>query len=70
MGVHYPGDILGGMIVGLIIGSLIFLLYKKVIYYHVNGFKDIAMFQDEVLIPLSGGILSISLIMLCARVFL
>lgn len=30
MGVHYPGDILGGMILGSLIGWFVYWLYKKV----------------------------------------
>jgi undecaprenyl-diphosphatase len=30
LGVHYPSDILGGMILGLIVGSIMFWLYKMV----------------------------------------
>ncbi|MDT0293213.1 phosphatase PAP2 family protein [Mesonia ostreae] len=31
VGVHYPGDILGGAIVGLICAIIVYLLYKKLI---------------------------------------
>ena len=68
MGLHYPGDILGGMILGLITGCLIFLLYKKLVFYHVKGFLDVTKYKNEVLIPLIGGIFAISMILLCARV--
>ncbi|SFE98432.1 undecaprenyl-diphosphatase [Thermophagus xiamenensis] len=30
MGLHYPGDILGGMILGSLIGWFVFWLYKKI----------------------------------------
>ena len=30
MGVHYPGDVLGGMILGALIGLFVYWLYKKV----------------------------------------
>lgn len=31
MGVHYPGDILGGLLIGLIVGKIVYVLYLKVI---------------------------------------
>ena len=31
LGVHFPGDIIGGMIVGLAVASLLFFLYKKLL---------------------------------------
>ncbi|VAX27013.1 hypothetical protein MNBD_NITROSPINAE05-43, partial [hydrothermal vent metagenome] len=30
LGVHYPSDVLGGAIVGLLMGSLGYLFYKKI----------------------------------------
>ena len=70
MGLHYPGDILGGIILGILISFLVYLLYKKLIYYHVKGFKDIANYKNEVLIPLTGGIFAILMILFCARVMI
>lgn len=29
LGVHYPGDIIGGAILGIILGSLVYLIYRK-----------------------------------------
>ena len=31
LGVHFPGDIIGGMIVGLAVASLLYFLYKKLL---------------------------------------
>jgi phosphotransferase system glucose/maltose/N-acetylglucosamine-specific IIC component len=59
-----------GIIVGIIIGCLIFWLYKEVIYYHVKGFKDIAVYKNEVFIPVAGGFFAIILILLCAKIFM
>ena len=67
-GLHYPGDILGGAILGILIGCLVYLLYKKVIYYYVKGFKDVAVFRNEVFIPLVGGIFAISMVFICANI--
>ena len=31
LGVHYPGDVIGGMILGLIIGWIVIFVYKRTI---------------------------------------
>jgi len=69
LGLHYPGDILGGLILGILSGCFVYFLYKKLIYYHIKGFKDIAVFRNEVFIPLAGGVFAISMICFCAKIF-
>lgn len=33
LGVHYPGDVIAGAIVGILIGLIIWILYKAVLYF-------------------------------------
>ncbi len=33
VGVHYPGDIIGGALLGMIIGSSVYVLYRFVVYF-------------------------------------
>jgi len=70
LGLHYPGDILGGLILGILNGFLIYITYKKTIFLHVKGFKDLVKFNNEVLIPVSGVVFSIILILICAKIFI
>ena len=70
MGLHYPGDILGGLILGILAGFLIYRLYKWFIYIDVKNVKACMEFKNEVYIPLAGGIFSICMIMLCSKIIL
>ena len=70
LGLHYPADILGGLILGITIAFLIFWIYKKVIFNHVKDFKYVINFENEVYIPFAGGVFSIIIILLSARTFI
>ncbi len=45
MGVHYPGDVLGGLILGVLIGWFVYWLYKKV-YFRFISVNDEMMSLD------------------------
>ena len=59
LGVHYPGDILGGTCVGLLCGYIVYVLYKYAVA-HLNFVekKDFSQFSEKNVIFLTGGILS------------
>jgi len=40
LGVHYPGDVLGGAVLGIILGSLLFWLYRKSEMYLRNRINN------------------------------
>jgi len=40
LGVHYPGDVLGGAVLGIILGSFFIWLYRKSEKY-IRGLKNI-----------------------------
>lgn len=52
MGLHYPGDILGGLIVGVLVAIFVYWLFKRFSFrYLYGGIKQKAVFGMEVLIP-------------------
>ena len=67
LGLHYPGDILGGFVLGILLSILIYIIYKKTIFFHIKGFKDVFIFKNEVFIPAVGVIFSMIMILLCAK---
>ena len=55
LGVHYPSDILCGMIIGIIVGILVYLLYYKIylrispkIYYISNQYTSTGYDHDDI----------------------
>ena len=47
MGVHYPGDILGGLILGSLIGWFVYWLYKKVAVFFMPLHDDMPPFGER-----------------------
>jgi undecaprenyl-diphosphatase len=77
MGVHYPGDILGGLILGSLIGWFVYWLYIKISALFLPLQDDIlpTMHQREFALPplrllIFTGILTIVIIFLSAKIIL
>jgi len=77
MGLHYPGDILGGLILGAFIGWFVYWLYKKVTSRVLSLQDDIlpTMDQREFALPplrlvIFTGVLIIAVIFLSAKIML
>jgi undecaprenyl-diphosphatase len=74
MGVHYPGDVLGGLILGAVIGWFVYWLYKKVAGRFALISKDIMPYSHEkefsfawVRIVILTGVLSIVIIFISSK---
>ena len=70
MGLHYPGDILGGLILGILSGIFVYWLFKKYLCNYVKELKELIIFKNEAYIPLAGGLFSICMISLCSIIIL
>lgn len=77
MGVHYPGDILGGLILGSIIGWFVYWLYKKVsvrfspageAIYPLSRYKDFSVSSVQTII--FAGIVSIIVVFISSALLL
>ncbi|MGQ1947182.1 phosphatase PAP2 family protein [Geofilum sp. OHC36d9] len=65
LGVHYPGDIIGGMLVGILLAWLVYKIYSRFTYHFVFAKGSNSMTQNAPIgIILITGILSIIMILL------
>ncbi|MDR2928335.1 MAG: phosphatase PAP2 family protein [Cytophagaceae bacterium] len=68
MGLHYPGDILGGLVAGILLGMLVYSLYKRFVYRRsVKKLDNATAFNGEVIIPAAGILFSVCMIALCSK---
>ncbi|ASB50219.1 phosphatase PAP2 family protein [Alkalitalea saponilacus] len=70
-GVHYPGDILGGIILGTFIGWGVFKLYEYITIRHpkTNSIRE-TKFGSEVQFAVAVGVLSFVMIFLSSKILL
>lgn len=71
MGLHYPGDILGGLTLGILVGIIVYWMYRKYgIHYFHGGIINKTQFGNEVFIPVSILLSTVFVIFFSARLIL
>ena len=71
MGLHYPGDILGGLLLGILVGIFVYWLFKRFSFRYIHGgvrFKG--LFGHDVLIPVGVLLTSVFVIYISAKLLL
>lgn len=71
MGLHYPGDILGGLILGIMVAGFVYLIFKRFCFRYVyGGVRCKILFGTEVLIPVAILFTSVFIIYFSSRLLL
>lgn len=71
MGLHYPGDIIGGLLLGLFCGAFVYWLFKRFSFRYIHGgIRNKELFGSEVLVPVGILITTVFVIFISARLLL
>lgn len=71
MGLHYPGDIIGGLLLGLLCGAFVYWLYKRFSFRYIHGgIRKRVLFESEVVIPVGILFTTVFVVFISARLLL
>lgn len=71
MGLHYPGDIIGGLLLGLLCGTFVYWLYKRFSFRYIHGgIRKRDLFGSEVVIPVGILFTTVFVVFISARLLL
>lgn len=71
MGLHYPGDILGGLILGVLCGVFVYWMYKRFSFRYIyGGIRQKKPYGNEVWIPVTVLVTSVFVVFISSGLLL
>ena len=71
LGLHYPGDILGGLILGILCGFFVYWMYKRFSFRYIyGGIRQKNRYGNEVWIPVTVLVTSVFVVYIASKLLL